>query len=88
MVVANFQEVWLDSHRVITRMRAFADPEHKPRHAKLVKLLDSLVLSDEIFEDRKRLRTAFGCHAGKIRRTDDADHIPNSDWLTIHIYVG
>jgi hypothetical protein len=69
-------------------MWPFANVESKPRHPKLIKLLNSLVLSKQVLKNGKRLRAAFRRHASKIRKADYADDVANGNERARHISAG
>jgi hypothetical protein len=72
---------------MVTSVWSIANLEPKPRQPKLIKLLDSLVLSNQILENWQRLYPAFSRHAGKIRSADYANYISHFNALARHIFA-
>jgi len=72
---------------MVTSVWSIANLEAEPRHPKLIKLLDSFVLSNQIFKNGQRLCPAFRRHAGKIRSADYANYISNFNALARHIFA-
>jgi hypothetical protein len=72
---------------MVTCVRTFANLESKPGLSELIKLFYSLVLSEQMLKNRKRLCPAFWRHAGKIGNADYADDIANADALAGHIFA-